>query len=483
MSFFQKIIGSISGNVAEVDDNNQILTVTNTDDQKTGKVRAMMENDGGVLTNVAYLKSPEVSDDYRLRVGIDTILFFDQFNSTAQNTAVWKYTSSTQTAIQTGGFLYVNNGASAAAGTSVSMQTWQYFPMIGTAPLYCELTGGFTDSILGGQIYEFGTFIPNASSDPADGIYFRFTSAGIQGVMNYNNNETSTGELPFSFLPDVMHKFTLVAGQREIEFWVDDNFIGEIATPNGNGQPMLAGSSPFSISSRNTGAVAGTPAQLKAANITITLADLNTSKTWPQTCSVMGSNGYQAQNGSTMGQLAQWANTAEPTAGTATNTTAALGAFPIGLFKANAMATSATDIIIASYQNPAGSVTQTAKNLVVNGIWIDVVNQVVDVATTPFTFAIAASFGHTAVSQATAETGSFVTGTTNAPRKVPLGILHLPIGAVVGQPSNNPIYRQFAAPIVIPPGKFFAIVAKVLRGTATATETLLFSVGFDAHYE
>lgn len=94
-----------------------------------------------------------------------------------------------------------------------------------------------------------------------------------------------------------------------------------------------------------------------------------------------------------------------------------------------------------------------------------------------------ASFGHTAVSQATAETGSFVTGTANAPRKVPLGVLYLPIGAVVGRPSDNPIYRQFAAPIVIPPGKFFAIVAKVLRGTATATETLLFSVGFDAHYE
>jgi len=98
----------------------------------------------------------------------------------------------------------------------------------------------------------------------------------------------------------------------------------------------------------------------------------------------------QQMNGGTAGSpQVQWANTALPTAAAATNTTAALGAFLGGIFQMNAPATSATDIIIASYLNPVGGVAQTPRTIKLRGIKVDCVNAVVAVATTATTFAVA----------------------------------------------------------------------------------------------
>ncbi|MBE7411395.1 MAG: hypothetical protein HS129_04910 [Leptospiraceae bacterium] len=250
-----------------------------------------------------------------------------------------------------------------------------------------------------------------------------------------------------------------------------------------NSQPFISGSLHFSAQSINTGVVSGTPSSMKMGNIQITLADLQNNKSYPAMQSGKGLSGYQGQNGQTQGQNAQWSNTAEPTAATATNTTAALGSGLGGLFKANAMATSGTDLIIQSFQNPVPTLNITGRNLHVRGVRIDLVNQVVQVATTPFTFAIALAVGHTAVSLATVESASFATGTTKAPRKIPLGFLHLPIGAVDGESARDRIYIKFDTPIVVYPSQFIAIVAKVIKGTATTPETLLFSVGYDSYWE
>lgn len=70
--------------------------------QYVGAARMFSENDPGTSTGTAYLRSPETSQDYRLRVGMDTILFNDTFNATTQNTSLWSYTFATLTASQPG---------------------------------------------------------------------------------------------------------------------------------------------------------------------------------------------------------------------------------------------------------------------------------------------------------------------------------------------------------------------------------------------
>jgi hypothetical protein len=311
-------------------------------------------------------------------------------------------------------------------------------------------------------------------------VYFRVTSAGIFGVVNFNNVETLTSAIPVTLTSAQNYKFTIVCSEREVEFWVDDENWTELAIPAGNAQPMLSGSMPYSISYRNSGTVSGSPVnQMKVGNVTVSLADLNTSLPFAHQQALYGM-AYQTTNGTAPAQTVQFSNTAEPTGAAATNTTAALGTGLGGLFKANAMASSATDLIISSYQVPAATVNITGRNLVITGVRADVTNQVVAVATTAFNFQCAVAFGHTAVSLATTEGASFSTATTKAPRRVPVGSLYLPVAAAVGQNSNQ-IRIGFQSPIVVYPGQFVAFIVKPILGTATATETLLFNIGFD-HY-
>ncbi len=101
----------------EVNSFNAAKVVTETDvatnPGNVGAVRAFSENDPGSKTGEAYLKSQEVSQDFRSRVGMDTVLFSATFNATTQNTGVWKHSFTTMTMTQSAGFLNVN-----AAGTS-----------------------------------------------------------------------------------------------------------------------------------------------------------------------------------------------------------------------------------------------------------------------------------------------------------------------------------------------------------------------------
>jgi len=484
MSWFTKLMGKTDGRVAEVDTFDQLKVALTNIAEQMGGIRNFSENDPGSITGNVILKSPEVSTDYRLRVGLDTILFEDNFNAPAQNTSIWKHVFSVMTMAQSGGFLEINNNLSSSAGAYCSLQTNQTFSVVGSSAQYIDFLVSVSGTIEANQKFEFGLFYPSAASIPNDGVYVRLSSAGLELVFNYNGIETTSGLISgFTITPGKNYHFVLSVTNTETELWIDDVLYDVMETPIGNSQPFIAGSLPFSIQAINTGVVPGTPALMKCGNIQISLADLNNPKHYSDIQAGKGFSGHQGQNGNTMGQTAQWSNTAQPTTGTATNTTAALGTGLGGLFKANAMAASPTDIIISSFQNPNPTINITGRNLYVKGVWIDVVNQVVPVATTPFSFAMALAFGHTAVSLATAESGSFATNTTKAPRKVPLGFLTLPVGTPVGGKAEDRIYVKFDSPIVIYPSQFIAICSKVLEGTATATETLLFCIGFDSYWE
>jgi hypothetical protein len=148
----------------------------------------------------------------------------------------------------------------------------------------------------------------------------------------------------------------------------------------------------------------------------------------------------------------------------------------------NAPATSATDVIIASYQNPLGGVNQTPRTMKLCGIKVDCVNSVVAVATTASTFAVAVAWGSTAVSLATTETGSFVTATAKARRVQPIGVISFPVGAAVGAQATG-IQFDFEAPIIINPGEFVQVIVKPLIGTATATEVFQWIISPNLYHE
>jgi hypothetical protein len=140
-----------------------------------------------------------------------------------------------------------------------------------------------------------------------------------------------------------------------------------------------------------------------------------------------------------------------------------------------------TDGILFSFQNPAGGINQTPRNLIITGIQL---KGVVDVifAGGPVLYAYSVAFGHTAVSLATAEGTSFSTSpTTKAPRRVWIGVESYAVTAAVGTIGQG-ISWEFTDPIVVAPGEFFAVTCRNV-GTVTTTGSLVITCAVDAHYE
>lgn len=488
------IKGGDSSDLASVDTNKNlkvttplVTTLAGSDTSaQVGAIRTFSENDAGTVIGTPYLLSPETSLDYRMRVGVDTVVFSDTFNATTQNTSNWKCAFTTMTLTQSAGFLNVNAaGTSTVASNYAFMQTFRYFPMIGTAPLAVEITMQITAAPTANEVILFGLGVALAATEPVDGVWFELTSAGLKGCLRYNSGTAVKANL--KAVGDVginsTSNYVVVVGEREINFWVDDVLCGSLMIPAAQGQPFITSALPVFLQKYNSNTVGSSPNTIaKFGDVTVSIMDIATNQTWANQMASYGF-GMQGQNGGTMGSSqVQWANTALPTAAAATNTTAALGAFLGGIFQMNAPATSATDVIVASWLNPVGGVNQTPRTIKLRGIKIDCVNSVVAVATTGTTFAVALAWGATALSLATAETGSFVTATAKARRIQPLGVISFPVAAAVGAQAT-PIQFDFEAPIVVNPGEYIQVVAKILVGTATATEVFQWVISPNLYHE
>lgn len=490
MALDSNIVGAVSGTRADVDADRQLKVTTNSDPAKAGAIAAYFVNDEGTKTGARYLKSPEVSQDFRMRVGLDTVLFTDTFNATSQNPSNWKHSFATMTMTQSAGFLNVNAaGTSTASGNYAYLQTWRYFPLLGTAPLAIEYTGQFTAFPTANEIVQFGLGVTTGAADPVDGVWFELTSAGLYGVQRYNSGVATKTELIASadlatgLAVNTNYKFVAVIGEREIEWWVDDELYAESDIPSANGQPFITSSLPAFIQKYNSALVGSSPNTIfKLGDLSITLMDLNANLTWANQMASCGLGSQQLNGGSAGSPQIQWANTALPTAAAATNTTAALGAFLGGIFLMNAPATSATDLIVASYLNPLGGVNQTPRTIKLRGIKVDCVNSVLAVATTGTTFAVAVAWGGTALTLAQTETASFANNTVKARRIQPIGAIVFPVGAAVGA-SGGTIQFDFEAPLVINPGEYVQIIAKPLIGTATATEVFQWIISPNLYHE
>jgi hypothetical protein len=487
-----RIKGSVYEQEVNINNAAKVVLETNvaTNPTNVGAVRIFAENDPGTKTGVPYLKSSETSQDFRERVGMDTVLLSHTFNSSTQNTGLWKHAFTTMTMTQSAGFLNVNAaGTSTVSGNYAYLQTWGYFPLIGTAPVCVELAGTFTMLPTVNEVFLAGLGVATGAAEPIDGVWFELTSGGLRGCIRYNSGVTNKITLIATVSELTLNatsKYTIVIGEREIEYWIDDVLYGEQVIPAGQGQAFLSTSLPLFIQKYNNGIIGSSPNMIvKIGDVTVTLMDIATNKSWGGQLARSGL-GLQALDGGiyTNGvPQVQWANTALPTAAAATNTTAALGAFLGGIFQMNAAATSATDVVIASYQNPLGGVNQTGRVMHLRGIQVDIVNAgAANSATVPTTLALAVAWGSTSVSLAATESASFATGTTKIRRPQPIGVISLPINAVVGQQGTS-VQFDFEAPIIVNPGEFVGVMGKILSGAATASQVLQFVISPNAYHE
>lgn len=484
-----RIEGNTSGNVAEVDNNNNLYVNLPQLVANAGFGNLSAQIGDGTLTSGTTTNLPgRISRSHRLAVGTDTMEFDYNFSATAQDTGVWKWATTSMTMVQSSGFAVFNNSAIGTSGTGEYLQTWRTFSCFGNAGKRVTFSGYLSAAIPANQVHEMGLFVGTITATPADGVYFRLTSAGINGVLNYNGTETS---VLFSALAvtDYMTAGTsfdlsMVIYNDSVEFFIDSVYLGVILTPTNNAFPFLTTALPLCCQQRNTGTVTG-PSKYQWGHTKVTQLELNTSLPWEHALAGMGGEATSTQQGGTMGQTSLWAVAALPTAGVPSETTAALGSGVGGCFAATCTGfISGTDVIIDSFQNPATAINDPPQVLVITGVKISGVATTLVACTAPVILGYALAYGHTAVSLATAEGGSYSTNpTTKSPRRTPLGIESFSGSAAVGVVgSPNGVYMAFNSPIAVNPGEFFAIIAKNF-GTATPTAGVIsFLVTIDGYW-
>jgi hypothetical protein len=460
----------------------KVITETDvaTNPGNVGGIRIFSENDSGSQTGAAELISPESDVDYRLRVSQDLVLDDENFNYTAQNTGKHSYANTTMTNTWTAGQLTTNGSSITTTTTGTVLATYSAFPNTGTTTLGADIEAAFSAQPTTNSFIEFGLGIPGAQTvAPTDGVFFRLASDGLKGVASFNGAESVVNFTGFTYTNNKRYQYIVYIGQVKAVFWCNDGAgavkLGEIPLPNAQGRMCMAAGVQFFIKHRITGGAAGGVLQGLFGAYSVRQGGTNNIST----ASVAGNRmygSYQGMSGGTMGSLANYANSANPTAAVPTNTTAALGAGLGGQFWETASLAVNTDGIICSYQVPAAGVNAQGRRLVIRGIGLTSYIQTV-IAGGPFVCQYSLAFGHTAVSLATAEAA-----TTKAPRRIALANLTQVVTAtqavstMVSQPGGA--YVDFGdAPVYVNPGEFVSLVTKHV-GTVGTSGTIAHVVTF-----
>lgn len=483
MSLETSIRGAASGLGAEVDSAGNLKVKLPEDG---GGIRCFNENDDGTVLGTADLKSNEIDEDYRGRSAVDMMLDEENFCYTAQNTGKHTYSNTTMTNAWATGAMSTNSGNITTITTGTKFSSYAYFPIEGTQTLSLDMGASFSSQPTTNTVIDFGLFLPGASNPyaPTDGAYFRLTSAGLQGVVNYNGTETTTsiflsvyGGAAWSYTNNKKYQFILYVTPRRVEFWINDNGVvylyGSLNTPIGNGQPCASSSLPFSVRHAITGGAASGVMNFQLARYSIRAGG-------PMRYTTLSTEGnrlfgsYQGLGGGTMGSASltgtiTTGNSANPTAAVPTTTTAALGSGLGGRFWETATLAVNTDAIIMSYQVPAGTAVLPGRRLVLRGIYLNSYVQTVLVGG-PLTVEWFLAFGHTAVSLATTETAA-----SKAPRRIPLPFTQQITAA---QAVNTAIAQANTfldlgdAPIFVNPGEFVAVCKRHV-GTVLTSGTIV----------
>jgi hypothetical protein len=483
-----RVEGNTSGNVLEVDSSNNAKVNLPTTIVQTGFAAVAGRVDDGTLTGTARVNRVYATEANALKAAQTALLWDDTFNATAQNTGKYTFTATTQTGSQAGGYLILNTSAITTINTNSGVQTFKTFPMFAKSELRFNCAAMLTQVPQANNLIEFGLFSAVLSTRvaPTDGVFFRYNAAAeLRGVINYNGTETQTAAItPPS--ASVNHDFMIVVQTNNVVFYIDDICVGSIALLTAAptlGQPMAMAAQPITIRTYHGASAPALATQFKVSDLFVTLLGPDVCRAWSEQKAGFGHMAYQGQNGGTMGTTALYANNSNPGTAVPTNTTAALGSGLGGKFQETLTLAAGTDGIISSFQNPAGSVTQTPRNLIIKGV---TVSGVVTVAltTNPLAGTLALCFGHTAVSLATAESASFVSPTTKAARRIAIGTTSVASAtAAAGTPVVGcGTYIAFTAPVVVAPGEFVAVSHNKVT-TAPATGSIMWSITFDAYYE
>lgn len=475
------IKGGVSNILADVDSNNNLKVNLPTSVTGTGYVTMVAEPDAGTITGSKLRRPLDASQDYRLRVGTDKIIWQDTYNHTVLNNSKYVGVTSTQTIVVGGGFLTLNAGSSVASAAVSRVQTFKTFSLLNTYPTLFNIRAKFSAAFQTNSVIEFGFGFATTTVTPTDGAFFRVVGGALLGVVNNNGSETT---IATSFIPTVgaVDEYAIIVGQDRTEFWIDGILRGTILTPTSLGSPCQSNSLPILLRNYNSGVVT-TAIQFAIAQMAVSLGDMDSGKDWATVMSTNGQNCINATDGTAAAAagtyLSNNANSAAPVSAGLSNTAAGYTTLG-GQFQFAAVAGAETDYALFAYQNPAATAAVPGKTLVITGVKIDTYNTGAAVATTPTLLQWTLGIGATAVSLATADS---VAAGTRAARRISLGSQTMLTGVAVGGQCDRNLDVKFSSPVMVEAGSFCHIILKLPVATATASQVVRGTVLVNGYFE
>lgn len=419
----------------------------------------------------------------RERSGLDTMFFDEQFQGTTINTSQWKQSTSTMTIAQSNA-ITLNNGADVTSGDYAILQSYLGAGISGAFPTYLHFVFSLNQVMDPNAVIELGAGFVATNAAPTDGVFLRLNGSKVQLVVNANGTETVTtvdntsgsgADASFGgFGANKRYRLEIEAYDDYVAFYINNLLIGFVDSglnvgSNANSWPIVA---------RVYNSGTATAAQkVLLYRVTGLYGDGEDGKPWPHVAACAGWGANQGRTGSgTVGQTAQWSNSAQPSSATLSNTAAGYTTFG-GKFQFAAVAGAETDYALFAFQNPTGTATLPGAQLHVTGVRISTTNTGAAVATTATTLEWAIAVGSTAVSLATAQGAG-----AKAPCRTALGTQGFIVGAGIGTVAPD-IDHQFLTPQVANPTEYVHIILRLPIGTATASQVLRGTVTIDGYYD
>ena len=477
----------------------------NQDVTKVGFAAVAGEHDAGDITGTRDILAMDVSHDFRVRTGMDNLVWNEFFGGTTINTTKWATPLSNATVVQAGGFITLNSGGSTTSGHGSILKSWRTFPVYGTFGTYFEYIAKFNTASFDNTICELGAALTanTVATAPADGAFFRYTSAGLECVLV--NNAAEVISIPVSavnltaagiVLTNTNHYIVFIA-EDVVEFWINDLLVGMIPRP-ATGQALTASMqlccyARVYMSSTNT----GTAQKLSIAMANVSTADMESAKLWQHKCAtmhdhcqVLPSTGVSTGSSVNAGVT----NTALPAVMTTITATGlgTAGVSGLGGIQRHAQGTGASLTadsawMLFSYGVPApvtAAPVSASKGLVITGIDFALTSRVVagtNAAVIPVIVEL--NYGCTNVNPTTGENIATQTTPVKGVRRQILGYMQIPINMPIGT-LITPISWQPVTPIYAEAGTFVQITMRPLVTWVLAnTQELVAMCSFDGYWE
>ena len=476
--------------VATISSTQELCVVAPVDEVCAGFVQISTESDAGMVTGNRKVIPLECSDDYRLRVGVDNVLFSYSFESSTFPNTLFAQSSTILALTPSRGLLKINSIPITTASTSGHMTSRRTFPIYGTYSLYGDFWISESEVNATGAISEWGFGFVSGTNAPTDGVFFRRQDGGVlNGVVNNNGSETivvlDTNNIPSrdgieKYAPSDVNHSLIVIFNDVVNFWINDVLVGSI--PCIDSKPTNTSSSVQPIFARVYSTIAGmsTPRCLSIGFLNVSQGDLNSNRPWGHAMCGNGGGAYQTQTGVAAAQTANYANSAIPATTVLSNTLAPASSTGrlSGLYNWAATAANEVDWIMFAYSPAIASNIIANKTLIVTRI--DINRMFISGASSvnPTMFFWGVGVGGSADSLATAD----AIGAVSA-KRIPLGVHSFTANSPIMTSSREFSVNFSSSPLIVPPGHRLHIFVKQLNGAATASLRWNGSVMVNGYFE